>query len=293
MSGPRPLVVGISVASPAPAELVRLGMGPLHVRYVFVELVRHILAPGWSVAYGGDFRKEGYTEVLLDLVRTYDRRDIPGPDRVFSYLAWPRWVGLPPQAGLANIATLVKVPPPDKAPPSLPPEAERSGFDLLWNSLALTGMRSQMTTHIGARLVLGGRTAGQSGLLPGVVEEAALALGRGVPLYVVGGFGGGANLVAEALRGREPAQLSVEYQAEHTPRYGELLEAARELRREPDFGALVDRFASTGLGGLENGLSEEENQQLAMTDDLDQVVALVLRGLRTLESPDRRPVLPG
>ncbi len=281
---PDALRVGVSVSEPAEADLVGLGLSEMHVRHAFIETMRHLLACGWLVAYGGDFRKDGYTEALFDLVRTYNPHEISGPDRVLSYLAWPLWLDLTPadRAEIANIATLIEVPAPDGAPDRLPPIKERKPADLLWNSLALGAMREQMTANIDARLVLGGRLFGQQGIYPGVLEEAALALQRRVPLFVAGGFGGCGRAIAEALAGSDQPELTIDYQLEHTPRYRELLEAAKEIERDPDFPALGKTFASVGFGGLRNGLSEDENQRQAGTNDVDEIIALALRGLRQI-----------
>lgn len=278
------IVVGVSVSEPAHEELVRLGLSEMHVRHAFIEIVRHVLARGWSVAYGGDFRAAGYTEALFDLVRTYDRKDLSGPDRVFAYLAWPIWVDLTQEdrAEFANLATIKQVPRSDGAPEQLPPRGDRRPVDLLWSSLSLTAMREQMTAQIGARVALGGRVSGQVGLYPGVAEEAALALRAGVPLYVAAGFGGCGRAIAVALDGATPPELTVDYQLERTQRYGELVEAARSAGREPSFTAMVATFGSVGVAGLRNGLDEGDNRRLLSTDDVDEVVALILRGLRRI-----------
>jgi hypothetical protein len=229
------VLVGISVSEPADEELLRLGMSELHVRHVFIEIVRHVLAAGWSVAYGGDFRARGYTEALLDLVRTYERTALSGPEQVKCYLAWPRWTELSDadRAELANIATVVEVPAPTGAPDSLPQFADRSPDERLWNALALTSMRQRMAGDLGAAVVIGGRIAGQQGLVPGVVEEAGIALAAGVPLFVAGGFGGCGRLIARTLEGEKPDELSISYQLAHTHGYNELLDAATRSSRRP------------------------------------------------------------
>ena len=276
------ILVGLSISEPGKDELVRLGLSEMHVRHAFIEIVRHILARGWAVAYGGDFRTAGYTEALIDLVRTYDRAGIPGPDRVLSYLAWPIWLGVSvaERAAIANIATIKEISPPDGAPAMLPPVADRQPNDLLWNSLALTKMRIAMSSEIDARIVLGGRVSGQQGLYPGVAEGAALALRSGVPLYAVGGFGGCGRLVASSLDGSRPSELSVDYQLEHTSRYAELLDAATSIGQAPSFPDMIDTFVTAGEGGFNNGLDAQENQRLFTTDDEDELIALILRGLQ-------------
>ncbi len=278
------LLVGLSVSEPDGRELVRLGLDEIHIRHAFIEIARHILARGWSIASGGDLRAAGYTEALFDLVRTYNRTDLSGPDRVHAYLSWPLWRDLPvaQRAALANVATINEVPRPDGAPESLPAMPERGPADLLWNSLALSQMRDRMNSDIGARVVLGGRVSGQQGLYPGIAEESVLALRSHTPLYVVGGFGGCARLVASSLGGARPVEMSLDYQLKHTPRYPELAGAATAVGKGPTFDELMVAFAATGVKGLHNGLDESENKRLMHTDDVDEVVGLLVQGLRRI-----------
>lgn len=276
------LVVGLSVSEPDDQELVRLGLDEIHVRHAFIEIARHVLAHGWSIAYGGDLRRAGYTEALFDLVRTYNRADLSGPDRVHAYLSWPVWRDLKTahEADLANVATITRVPRPDGAPESLPEVPERGPDDLLWSSRATSQMRARMNSDIGARVVLGGRVSGQQGLYPGIAEEAVLALRKQIPLYVAGGFGGCARLVADMLMGAKPAELSLDYQLRHTARYRDLVDAAAAAGQEPNFDELRETFIAAGIDGLRNGLGEAANMRLMNTDDVDEIVALVVQGLR-------------
>jgi hypothetical protein len=278
------LIVGTSVSEPANEELLRLGLSELHVRHVFIEVVRHVLAAGWSVAYGGDFRARGYTEALLDLVRTYERTTLSGPEQVRCYLAWPLWTELSgvDRAELANVATVLEAAAPDGAPDALRQATERSPDERLWNALALESMRQRMASDLGAAVVVGGRIAGQQGLLPGVVEEAVIALAAGIPLFVAGGFGGCGRLIARTLEGESPEELSISYQCTHTDGYPELLDAATRAHTRPDYDAVVADLTLCGVGGLKNGLSETENRRLLATDDVDELIALVLRGLFTI-----------
>lgn len=276
------IVVGLSISEPDEHELVQLGLSEIHVRHAFIEISRHLLARGSALAYGGDLRAAGYTEALFDLVRTYDLVGVPGPDRIFSYLAWPLWqnVTAAQRAELANIVTLKEIPPPAGAPPNLPAIPDQRPSDLLWYSLALTAMRVQMNSEISARIVLGGRTYGQQGLYPGVAEEAALALRTGLPLYVIGGFGGCGRLVASALTGAKPIELSIDYQLRHTSRYAELLGAADSAGQNLSFSDMRDTFNKVSPEGLNNGLTVFENYRLFATDDVDEAIVLILRGLQ-------------
>ena len=284
---PVDLLVGISVSEPTNEELINFGLSELHIRHAFTEVMRHVLAAGWSVAYGGDFRPRGYTAALLDLVRTYERTVLSGPDHFTCYLAWPLWTELTDadRAELANIVTTVQVPAPEGAPASLAPVPDRTPIERWWNALALTAMRKRMTRDVGALVVVGGRVSGQQGLYPGVVEEASLALASDVPLYVAGGFGGCGRLLARVLDGeQQPAELSTDYQRAHTKWYTDLLEGAKHAGVPPDFGRLLAELSSRGLAGLNNGLDNGDNRMLLETANVDELIALILRGLFRLAS---------
>ena len=194
------------------------GLGEDHVRHVFIEAARQVLAAGGSLAYGGDLRANGYTQLLLALVRTYSRPDRPPRERILQYLAAPVWRTLRVKDAeeLAILATPIEVPPADA----------RAGTTAAARARDYTAMRVRMTAESDARIVLGGRLWGRQGRWPGVVEEAYLALRRGQPLFVLGGLGGAANRIGAALRGTWPDELTEAFQLEHT-------EAARALADDP------------------------------------------------------------
>ena len=277
-------LVGVSISEPADGELIGLGLSQVHLRHAFIETARHLLAAGCSLAYGGDFRQQGYTEAMLDLVRTYSRRDQPAPERVLVYSAWPRWLEISAErrASMASVATLVQVDRPAGAPEQLPPATDWRPRDRLWAALALTEMRRRMNRDIDARVLIGGRLSGQQGLLPGVVEEAALSTGDDLPLFVIGGFGGAASVVGLALRGEFRPELSVHYQRANTPNFTDLWEEAALRYAQPDFDALRQRLAQFAGRNDLNGLSPDENDRLFASSDVDEIVALLLRGIRAL-----------
>src|SRR5262249_52426005 len=77
---------------------------------------------------------------------------------------------------------------------------------------SLTVMREAMVAETDARILLGGRVSGHQGKYPGILEEAALTLGRR-PIFLIGAFGGCTRLIIRALRDKErPAALSSAFQ---------------------------------------------------------------------------------
>lgn len=61
--------VGVSV-SDSP-DLLALGLSEGHLRDAMAEIALHVLASGRSLAYGGDLRQHGFTELLAELLGRY------------------------------------------------------------------------------------------------------------------------------------------------------------------------------------------------------------------------------
>jgi len=76
----------------------------------------------------------------------------------------------------------------------------------------LTAMREELVTQTQARIMMGGKMLDYKGKYPGLVEEALLTLAAGKPLFLLGGYGGATRVIIEALQGRQPEQLTQDYQ---------------------------------------------------------------------------------
>jgi SLOG cluster2 len=253
------LLVGISISPPERSELEAKGVVGAHLDRMFLDLAAHLLALGASLAYGGDLRIGGFTRRLVALLETYsDER--PGPERVRLFLLRPTWedADASTRADVSLVATPELVEPAANVPDSL------------------TRLRQRMDDACDARIVLGGRLVGYTGRYPGIAEEAWLAARRGTPLYLLGGFGGCAGRLADALLGADPVELTREFQTEHNPGYEAVVNAAGDI----DYDALRRTFRELGPGGLRNGLAAAESAKLARSSDLNFVAGTVLAGLR-------------
>ena len=221
----------------------------------------------------------GFTEMLFELVCRYTRNPIGGgqspspatPDnksaRVANYLAWPVHASMT-GAYLDTLAVetrdfaeimLLDL---DGRPISMEERKSLSPpkpFDIDW-TIGLTRMRETMRENISARILLGGRTDGYRGRMPGIAEEALLSLEAKQPVFLLGGFGGAARDVAEVLN----------------------LAPSWPGSREQWAGS--SDFAGFGPDSLHNTLSPEDNQVLATTPYIDRSLPLLLRGLRRLRN---------
>ena len=265
----KPAAVGVSI-SDSP-DLRVFGLSDGHLRDAMAETALEVLASGWSLAYGGDLRKHGFSELLAEFVGRY--RGHPqhgGAVDVTDYLAWPVHIRLTPEA-LAALAEFEAQHEPAvrfvflRLDGTRLRREERQVLQVRepdedeWTG-GLTAMRRVMRGDIRARILLGGRVEGYRGAIPGIAEEAWLSLETRQPVFLLGGFGGCTRDIAETIGLVDPWAGS----------RGEWAGRAR--------------FREYTADALRNGLSLEENAVLACTPHIEEAVALVSRGLRCVGS---------
>lgn len=269
----RELRVGVSV-SESP-DLGRLGLLETHFRLALGEIARALLLGGGLLAYGGHLQPEGYTPFLVHEIERWNRRDQP----LLVCLAYSvhRGMALSDLAGfehdLGLLGRMVCLDPDgaeiDRAagrgeapvPVEDPGEQRR----------ALTGMRRYMQRHTSARVLLGGKRSGFQGEIPGLMEEALLAVQAGQPIYLAGGFGGVTADIITALGVDDGSWLPPDPSA-----------GPPDPRWSDGYARLAAHAARPDWSGLGNGLDEEENRRLAATHRPSDIAALVSLGLGRL-----------
>jgi hypothetical protein len=304
-------------------DLSDLGQSQAHLLSAMIEIARHILTRGGTIAYGGDLREKkqyGFTRQLLQLIYAYKDLNRPPLERIWSFLAYHIAAELPKneEAKLLDLARFEKVLPDDIAARfdlkrdfkrGIPDDSPEHRYV---RARCLTAMREAMAGTTDARIVLGGRESGHQGKYPGILEEASLVLGS-KPLYLIGAFGGCTRLLILALRDKHnPEALTPQYQAEHprlaryqaadgTPRtqsvlFDELDSTYRDHVADPllpsqpiDYKTLVETFQMADIKDLRNGLDQDENNELFVTSDLDRIVTLLVKGLATIAAAKGRP----
>ena len=226
-----------------------------------IEFARHLLALGSKLAYGGDLRSGGYSEVLYEVALTYRKDDLNSTDQIglSSFLAWPM-VALKNQNELVELCDSMKgfadlfviLENGSKVPLAhIISQNTRFPSEITWGT-ALTQMRRAMATECDARIALGGQVSGYNGAMPGIAEELLLHIEQKKPVYILGGFGGCAGEFGDFIfDGLQPEWL---------PKEQEHIDIAQ----------------------LHNGLDEKQNRLLHKTPFIDQAITLVIRGLLNL-----------
>ena len=256
--------VGVSV-SESP-DLSALGLSDGHLRDAMAEIALHVLSSGRSLAYGGDLRQHGFTELLFELLGRYKNHPRHRSQIVVTdYLAWPVHIRMTSNELAAfsaehEVAARLVFLARDGARLAREKRLEfaaREPDDEEWAE-GLTAMRTVMRREILARIVLGGRVEGYKGAMPGIAEETYLSIQAGQPVFLLGGFGGCARDIAETIG------------------------LADRWAGSRDDWAGRRHFRDCSPDDCHNGLTLEENLVLARTPHIQEAVTLVSRGLRRI-----------
>jgi len=298
LSQDRPLTgktLGISMA--LADDLASIGLSPTHLECAVAEVSQMMLIGGGSLLYAGapGTHVPDLTTAVMDTVSSYTasvkayarltgdpEQDNIHPGDMFS-LAVP-YVSLTSSASIeilsqaanhfarnASIVVLdkngLKIEDFDDLPPWQGDSNE--------TARALHNIRQALPQYCDARLLIGGKTRRQStdipngyiGSFPGIVEEALYTLRKGQPLFIAGGFGGAAALLARELGlGRDlpvPA------------------EALEEIDQCDAYRQAINEIK--GLFNSERtGLNDDDLRRLATTRRASELGALVAKGLTSL-----------
>lgn len=254
-----PIRIGLSVSESA--DLGRLGLVERHLRLALGEVARAVIRTGFVPAYGGHLDPEGYTVFLESEMERYSSTSRP----LELVVGWSEHRSLPlsdlrrhkDRLGLRTRITYLDG---DGNPTEF--EAGRGEEPVPVDDVprSLSMLRRYLIQHTDARVLIGGKERDYKGEMPGVLEEALLAIEAGQPLYLAGGFGGATATIAATVAGLEDRWPPAKDGIDPSP----LAEAAKR----------------SGWDLTANGLTTEENQQLAVTYRPSEVASLVAIGLK-------------
>ncbi|MBN2444759.1 MAG: TIR domain-containing protein [Spirochaetales bacterium] len=303
----RPLkgkIIALSLSESGNME--KYGLGKVHLDQAEIEISRYLLLSGVTLCYGGHLGDKGYTIPLFELVRNYPVPGIEPVERIINYVGWPLVLTDDRRSDYKDLATFIRLPRPgdlsEKDDPAfiskLTDSKQFFGADspirrFAW-ARGMTEMREEQTKETSARIVLGGKcgptiTATPGGgqvlewykaRIPGVLEEILISMKQVQPVYLIGGFGGCARMVAEIMMGIDSKEMRWDFQkaAPHTPEMRALYEShgLDWWSYEEMSGFIKEK----GINGLNNGLTEQENMELFMTIDYTRIIELILQGLQ-------------
>jgi hypothetical protein len=280
--------IGISISESD--NLSELGYGLSHMKDATIEITRYILALGGNLAYGGDMRQGGFTELIFDLLAYYKGdRELNPNERFYSYLAFPlsTTLSLQKEAELSHIVSFRKIAPPDdlqidNTDEFLKPDSARNLY--IW-ARCLTKMREEMEKECNARIFVGGRTTGFKGKCPGILEELLIAIENKHPVYLIGSYGGITKDAIDALKGNKTESFSEKYQFINKDYNGMVsLFNSKHTDTPIKYDLYFSTLKNLGLNRIAdlNGLSIEDNLRLTTTPHISEIIYLILKGLTNI-----------
>jgi hypothetical protein len=278
--------IGISISESD--NLSELGYSANHLKDAVIEIARYILVAGGKLAYGGDMRQGGFTELIFDLLAYYKADNQLKPNkRFYSYLAYPISTTLTneKEAELNLNVSFKKISPPDDIQVPEPKELFNTPltteFQYIW-SRCLSKMREEMENDCNARIFIGGNRQVFKGRCPGILEEVMVALKLNHPIYLMGAFGGTTKDIIESIRNTNPESLKYE-NFKNNLEYKKLIEYYNEKHpSDPiDYNTYSSLLKGYTLRAISenNGLSEDENIRLMITPHINEMVFLIMKGL--------------
>jgi len=316
-------LIGLSVSYQRDHLLAR-GLGLEHLRELLVRLARPLLRQGASLAYGGHWRptEDNFTFDLLRLISAeQEDNSLGGPDtnlpigRLYNHSPWPGYLDITPriEAQWINCCRIVRITQQRAgiAAADVVADSEaRAGADrAIFNAavtlsamrrLAMDGMMidipdvpsPETVPPIVARVMLGGKVQGFQGFLPGLFEEALVTLESQRPLYVLGGFGGAAEVLAQAMleaSPERPREFMLDWLIAGNPALKRLNELSAHFALPPggrgsaqgldEMFQFIEQARSNLAATLNTGLDDTETRELLKTPDMSRAVQLVRKGL--------------
>lgn len=272
--------IGISVSDSA--DLARLGLTEAHFQLALRELARTALVGGATLAYGGHLVPGGYTHFLVGEIGQYARIGALGrrmaevplliclSNQEHRYCSRSALAQIDANLGVYGELRCIDLNGAVVTDPMTGRDDVGEPYPTDRGALAqgLTALRRYMTANTAGRMLLGGKRHGYTGSMPGVLEEAVMALEANQPLYLASGYGGAALDVACAV----DAQLD-----RFCPRRAG--DPALDGATQAGLAQVRGIVSNAGWTRLNNGLNLAENLRLAVTHRPAEIAALVALGL--------------
>ncbi|MCL2135387.1 MAG: TIR domain-containing protein [Candidatus Bathyarchaeota archaeon] len=286
--------IGMSFAYPSQKELLMIGHNDTSLKVLSQEISRYLLDCNATLVCGGDARDDGFTEFIYPYAKVLRAKYPKKEFQIINYVAWTTSIEDPEKAKewkreIMDVSKVIEVGRPDDVSKLVSnreeyvalSEAKSKGKYRFVRSRCLTEMRKAMDAKCDARICAGGDSSSR-GFMSGVLEEIVIAGKRGLPLYLIGGFGGFTASVCEAIKtGKVPEELTLDWQKRKNEGFKEVFDFINSNYPTYiiNYQKSIDTIKTLKLTELNNGLSKEENEQLFNSRYIDEIVFLIRKGL--------------
>lgn len=270
-------------------DMQQYGCSKAMLKDVVLELSRYILKAGGYLVYGGDLRKEGFTEAFENFSYQYGAKEKTNKEEKYftNYFAWPIYLNITESNKAEFIhcrveTKFVDAPKGVVDPKIFVPPVGNDNLNIWAHSL--TKMREEMESNVDARIIIGGQLSGFKGKYAGLIEEFLIASAKGHPIYLIGGFGGAAKAIVDIM---ENSDVDL-YGLAAVPSYSGFVDFYNSNNRDKiDYEKITNQINNYSF---DNGLTLDENKELCHTTNMLKIVSLVLKGLN--KCMNREPMKP-
>lgn len=281
--------IGISISDPRAESITVLGQDNKYIKQLSQSLARYLLGNGATLIYGGDLRKDGFTENLIMEAKILNSRLKEKRIKLINYISWPiylkdsnettRWI-----AKYRDVLSMKKVEVSDEIKEYVNPNefiAPNSVINSYIWSCCLTKMRKEMISETDIRIFAGGRDKGYKGKMPGILEELLLSIENKMPIYLLGGFGGIVSDICCFIENGEVSDsLTESWQMENNNNYRELINLYKENGEKIEYSKMLEKIKNMEFN---NGLSSKDNSELFNTVYIDEAIYLILKGIKNID----------
>lgn len=290
--------IGVSISDNPAGNYSDYHLHPDHLKRLSQDLARYLLARAGTIIYGGDLRKDGFTQFILDEAIALKNRLNNDNIHVENHLAWPLYVSAPEiVAWRAQYSEIMKSVEHD-IPDDIAKGIDKSVFiapngtenKYIW-SRCLTLMREKSIELSHARICAGGKLTGYHGKMPGVLEEIMISIEKEKPIFLLGAFGGVVGEVCKTITNQRLAlPITEQWQITHNAGYSDLQEKAKQEKHNADYAEIQTVLESLSVDSLASpsGLEPDDYRRLMESPFVDECVHLILKGLKVLFTDSKK-----
>ena len=284
--------IGISISDSPLDVYTTHHIHPDHLKRLSQDIARHLLARSGTIIYGGDLRKDGFTEFILDEAIALISRLQTESIHVENHLAWPLYI-----SGPEVVAWRAKYNDVMKSIEHVIPDDISKGIDknifiapnginnkYIW-SRCLTEMREKSVKTSHARICAGGKLSGYHGKMPGVLEEIMISLEQKKPIFLLGAYGGAVGEVCKTIINKSIAEpLTENWQITNNEGYFKLQEKATTEGNNVSYKKIRTKLERISVDDLANssGLKPCDYQRLMASPFIDECVHIIVKGLKNI-----------
>lgn len=282
--------IGISISDPVSKDeesYQKLHLPLSAIKKFSQVLARQILLNGGNLAYGGDFRKDGFTDIILNEIHGLANKVKGKNIRLINYRAWPLYNGKTDKEWMADNKDILKIH--DVKCSKIPNSLEKKFIKVAdaqskayW-SQSMTNMRKRNVNECGYRICAGGKLRGYSSCMPGVLEEFLLTYKKEKPIFLIGAFGGVAGKICHAIiESQVPEELTYEWQKNNNLYYEDVQKIlGKDCANYEEVERILLNVKIDDLAE-KTGLLKKEYERLMVTPFIDEAVHLILKGLSNI-----------